>query len=263
MNIHSTSGYHFDSFLDCPQWDDLSECNAAWSHSIWKHQGTFWLSSLLLWPWRQTAVSYRPIWKPLHIPSAVYPNPKIGALVSVMGVKAKMLGSALKKSQVTNARQKQPSQEMRTVGKQAFYWILAYVWSLTMVRSLRVRCFALLSFNQPMGHNSPTDSNNGALFLPLSTLLGHYFFHWYYWWGTISVNGSSDGDTISPNDTNNGAPFLLLTPNTGLYSSHWHQWCATIQWHQWWGPFGLKVRCHPFLSFNQPMAHNYPHWLQQ
>ncbi|CAI9532035.1 unnamed protein product, partial [Staurois parvus] len=63
-----------------------------------------------------------------------------------------------------------------------------------------------------MGHYSSPDTNDGALFLPLTPMMGHY----------------------SSPDTNDGALFLPLipmmrhcllplTPMMGHYSSHWHQ----------------------------------------
>ncbi|CAI9550257.1 unnamed protein product [Staurois parvus] len=51
-----------------------------------------------------------------------------------------------------------------------------------------------------MGHyySSHCDTNDGALFLPLTPMMGHY----------------------SSTDTNDGALFLPLTPMMGHYSSH-------------------------------------------
>ncbi|CAI9573107.1 unnamed protein product, partial [Staurois parvus] len=45
----------------------------------------------------------------------------------------------------------------------------------------------------------PTDTNDGALFLPLTPMMGH---------------------TIPPTDTNDGTLFLPLTPMMGHDSSH-------------------------------------------
>ncbi|CAI9540181.1 unnamed protein product [Staurois parvus] len=50
-----------------------------------------------------------------------------------------------------------------------------------------------------MGHYSPTDTNDGALFLPLTPTMGHYSL---------------------PLIPMMGALFLPLTPTMGHYSSH-------------------------------------------
>ncbi|CAI9620392.1 unnamed protein product [Staurois parvus] len=49
-----------------------------------------------------------------------------------------------------------------------------------------------------MGHYSSTDTNDGALFLPLTPMMGHYFL--YHCSNSL--------------DLNDGALFLPLTPMT-------------------------------------------------
>ncbi|CAI9608720.1 unnamed protein product [Staurois parvus] len=53
-----------------------------------------------------------------------------------------------------------------------------------------------------MGHYSSTDTNDGALFLPLTP------------------TDTNDGSLFLPTDTNDGTLFLPLTPMMGHYSSH-------------------------------------------
>ncbi|CAI9542197.1 unnamed protein product, partial [Staurois parvus] len=67
-------------------------------------------------------------------------------------------------------------------------------------------------------------------FLPLAPTKGHYSSQWHQWWGTISPIDSDDRalffpltpmiENYSSYYPNDGALFLPVTPTVGHYSSH-------------------------------------------
>lgn len=120
-----------------------------------------------------------------------------------------------------------PSCTMRISVPQASFWTTSFIkqgtpyilkqWSLNC--SLEVRCDHLLAFIQPL------DINNGAPFLPLTPMIGHYSFPWYQRLPLflLLIQGA-----IPQTDTNIGAPFFPLTPMIGQYSFPWYQQLALI-----------------------------------
>ncbi|CAI9560363.1 unnamed protein product, partial [Staurois parvus] len=99
--------------------------------------------------------------------------------------------------------------------------------------------------HQRWGTIPPTDTNDGAPFLPQQTpflppMIGHHSSHRHQRWGTIPPADTKDGGTIPPTDTtkmghhssrrhqrwgthfsfiaNNGALFLLLKSMMALYT---------------------------------------------